>query len=257
MFGFLKKLFGRNKKDPQVTEVKVEEKVHTDRTPEIMTAEEKSETQDVQPSSESLAQENSEQENTDSEKPESEDKSDEAESEIQKQNKDAEDKPEDKPVEDEDDKPEGEPVEDEAEADESETEETEGKKNPGKFVIKRTNNNGYMFNLKSSNGSIVATSGTYKLLNSCKVGINSVITNAPIANVEDQTIDACDFKPKTDPKFEMYLDAKQKFRFRLKARNGEIIAVSQGYTTKQNCIKGIDSVKNNAPISSIVTEEAV
>jgi uncharacterized protein len=43
--------------------------------------------------------------------------------------------------------------------------------------------------------------------------------------------------------FEIYKDKKGEFRFRLKATNGEIIAVGEGYSTKQNCIKGIESVK--------------
>jgi len=39
-----------------------------------------------------------------------------------------------------------------------------------------------------------------------------------------------------NPKFEVYKDAAGEFRFRLKAPNGEIIAVSEGYTTKANCL---------------------
>ncbi len=48
-------------------------------------------------------------------------------------------------------------------------------------------------------------------------------------------------------KFERYNDAADEFRFRLKAANGENILASEGYSTKQNCDKGIDSVKKNAP----------
>ena len=33
-------------------------------------------------------------------------------------------------------------------------------------------------------------------------------------------------------KFELYKDAKGEFRFRLKARNGEIIAVGEAYESK-------------------------
>jgi uncharacterized protein YegP (UPF0339 family) len=48
-------------------------------------------------------------------------------------------------------------------------------------------------------------------------------------------------------KFEVYKDKEDKYRFRLKAANGEIIAAaSQGYSTKQSCLKGIKSVKKNA-----------
>lgn len=45
--------------------------------------------------------------------------------------------------------------------------------------------------------------------------------------------------------FEIYKDQRDEYRFRLKARNGEIILRSEGYTTKANCVKGINSVKTN------------
>lgn len=53
-------------------------------------------------------------------------------------------------------------------------------------------------------------------------------------------------------KFEVYKDAKGEFRFRLKAGNGEIIATSEGYTSKSGCMNGIESVKKNAPEADIV-----
>ena len=46
------------------------------------------------------------------------------------------------------------------------------------------------------------------------------------------------------------------FHFVLKASNGEIIATSQVYTTKDSCKKGIESVKKNAPEAEVVEEEA-
>jgi uncharacterized protein YegP (UPF0339 family) len=55
-----------------------------------------------------------------------------------------------------------------------------------------------------------------------------------------------------DPVFEWYCDKSGKFRFRLKAANGEIIAVSEAYTSKEGCVNGIESVKKNAPIAKIV-----
>jgi uncharacterized protein YegP (UPF0339 family) len=56
--------------------------------------------------------------------------------------------------------------------------------------------------------------------------------------------------------FEWYCDNAGKFRFRLKAANGEIIAVSEAYTSKEACVKGIESVKKNAPIAKIVEAKA-
>lgn len=58
-------------------------------------------------------------------------------------------------------------------------------------------------------------------------------------------------------KFEVYKDAKGEFRFRLKAGNGEVIAVGEGYTSKAGCLNGIESIRKNAPEAKMVdlTEE--
>lgn len=53
-------------------------------------------------------------------------------------------------------------------------------------------------------------------------------------------------------KFEVYKDGKGEYRFRLKASNGEIIAVGEGYKTKQGCLNGIESIKKNAPDAEII-----
>ena len=54
------------------------------------------------------------------------------------------------------------------------------------------------------------------------------------------------------PKFEIFIDKKGEYRFRLKAPNGEIKATSEGYSTKHECIDGIESVRENALIAKIV-----
>lgn len=48
-------------------------------------------------------------------------------------------------------------------------------------------------------------------------------------------------------KFEYFKDKTGKYRFRLIAGNGEIIAVSEAYNTEEACKNGIESVKKNAP----------
>lgn len=53
-------------------------------------------------------------------------------------------------------------------------------------------------------------------------------------------------------KFEVYQDSAGGFRFRLKASNGQVIAVSQGYKSKESCMKGIESVRNNAPNAEVL-----
>jgi len=55
-----------------------------------------------------------------------------------------------------------------------------------------------------------------------------------------------------EPVFEWYIDKKGKYRFRLKAANGEVIATSEGYSSKDGCVGGIESVKKNAPIAKVV-----
>jgi uncharacterized protein YegP (UPF0339 family) len=57
------------------------------------------------------------------------------------------------------------------------------------------------------------------------------------------------------PKFEVYLTEMGSYHFRLRARNGQIIAVSQSYKSKEGCLKGIKSVKLNASGARIVILE--
>lgn len=42
-------------------------------------------------------------------------------------------------------------------------------------------------------------------------------------------------------KFEYFTDKSGKFRFRLKAANGQIIAASEAYNSKDACMNGIES----------------
>ena len=118
----------------------------------------------------------------------------------------------------------------------------------GKFVIKN-GRTGYSFNLVANNGQVIATSEVYSDIDNCENGIKSVKKNAPIAKVEDQTV--AGYKEVTNPKFEVYKDKKGEFRFRLKARNGEIIAVGEGNTAKASCLNGFESVQKNAPDATV------
>ena len=56
---------------------------------------------------------------------------------------------------------------------------------------------------------------------------------------------------KVAAKFEINKDMAGEFRFKLVAVNGETIEVSEGYTTKENALTGIDSVRLNAPAAVI------
>ena len=119
----------------------------------------------------------------------------------------------------------------------------------GKFVIKHTST-GVKFDLKAGNGEVIATSEVYTTMDACKNGIASVQKNAPKANIEDQTVEG--FATEKNPKFEIYEDKAGEYRFRLKATNGQIIAVGEGYNAKSGCLNGVESVKKNAPDAEIV-----
>ena len=103
---------------------------------------------------------------------------------------------------------------------------------------------GVKFDLKAANGQTILTSEVYDTAAACRRGIASVRKNAPTAKVEDQTEEG--FRVLTNPKFELYQDRAGEYRFRLKARNGQIIAVSDGYDRKEGCRSGIESVRLNA-----------
>ena len=122
----------------------------------------------------------------------------------------------------------------------------------GKFVIKKTAT-GIKFDLKAGNGEVIATSEVYNSEAACLNGIASVQKNAPSAAVEDQTVEG--YAVEKHPKFEMYTDKAGEYRFRLKAANGQIIAVGEGYKAKAGCMNGIESVKKNAADSQIAEEE--
>ncbi len=56
-------------------------------------------------------------------------------------------------------------------------------------------------------------------------------------------------------KFEIYRDRSGEYRFRLKAANGQTIAIGQGYSSKASCMKGIASIRKNAPDAQIIELE--
>ncbi len=53
-------------------------------------------------------------------------------------------------------------------------------------------------------------------------------------------------------KFEVYKDRAGKYRWRLRATNGEIIASSEGYSSKAACLGGIAAVKRVAGKAKVV-----
>lgn len=57
-----------------------------------------------------------------------------------------------------------------------------------KFVLKRGSSGKFHFNLLASNGQVIATSETYESKSAALNGIDSVKKNAPIAELDDQSV---------------------------------------------------------------------
>jgi uncharacterized protein YegP (UPF0339 family) len=88
----------------------------------------------------------------------------------------------------------------------------------------------YRWRLKATNGQIIATSGQgYSDKRDCKSAIDRIKKDAA-----------------TKLTFETYQDAEKKYRWRLKATNGQIIATSQGYKDKRDCENSINVIKKGA-----------
>ena len=105
-----------------------------------------------------------------------------------------------------------------------------------KFVIKKSSDGQFRFNLKAGNGETILTSELYKAKASALNGIASVKKNAPL-----------------DQRYERKMDKAGHPRFNLKAANGEIIGASESYSSESSREGGIDSVKASAP--GAVTED--
>jgi hypothetical protein len=105
---------------------------------------------------------------------------------------------------------------------------------PGKFVIKKSKDDQFYFNLKAANGEIILTSETYRAKAGATGGIESVQTNAP-----------------DDDRYERNNPKEGQHYFVLKAANRQTIGRSEMYTTSAAMEKGIASVKNTAPDAAV------
>jgi len=118
----------------------------------------------------------------------------------------------------------------------------------------------FRFHLKAANGQIIAVSQSYGTTESALKGIDSIKKNAPIAKIADFTTGGN--MPESSygtgivqgTVFEIQFNAPDRYRFHLKAANGQIIAVSQSYLSKQSAQNGIESVKKNAPMAKIIDQ---
>ncbi|MGV8110958.1 MAG: YegP family protein [Clostridia bacterium] len=105
----------------------------------------------------------------------------------------------------------------------------------GKFEVYKDKAGEFRFRLKAGNNQIILTGEGYKSKSGCTKGIESVRKNAG-----------------NDSRFAVNQDKNGKFRFTLKAANGEVIGQSQSYASEMSCKKGIASVQKNSVDSQII-----
>lgn len=139
-------------------------------------------------------------------------------------------------------------------ADEQVLQEGEGKTH-GKYVIKKTDKGNFVFKLYSSNYRVVAIGAqAYTTLGAAKIGVQSVINNAEIAPVENQTLK--NYETLKFPKWEIYLDKKGEYRLRLFATNGNLIATTNdGYADISGAKNGIAAVARASKGCAIVRND--
>jgi len=112
---------------------------------------------------------------------------------------------------------------------------------PGRFEVYKDVAGKFRFRLNAENNGIVAASEAYEHHASCIKGVRSVQKNCN-AEIEDMTTED---KRISNPKYQVFCDENGKFRFHLNASNGEIIAQSEGYETKEGCMNGIEAFRNS------------
>ena len=120
----------------------------------------------------------------------------------------------------------------------------------GRFDIRKAKDGRYFFSLYASNGLVIAYSQMYSSLGAVNNGIKSVIANMDKSEIEDTTLKKVTTLP--CPKWEIYIDKADEYRFRLYAINGQCVChSSHGYSSKSGCKGGIDSIRRFAKDAKI------
>ena len=115
----------------------------------------------------------------------------------------------------------------------------------GRFDIKKAKDGRYFFSLYASNGAVIAYSQMYSSLSAVNTGMKSIIKNMDKAGIEDTSLKKTVALP--CPKWEIYIDKANEYRFRLYAINGQCVChSSHGYASKSGCKGGIESIKRFA-----------
>ena len=104
----------------------------------------------------------------------------------------------------------------------------------GHYEIKKAKNGQYYFNLKASNGEIILSSEMYASKASAENGITSVQSNSP-----------------HESQYELKHNKKNEPYFVLKAKNHQVIGISESYSSEAAAKNGIASVTKNGPTTTI------
>ena len=122
-----------------------------------------------------------------------------------------------------------------------------------KYQVYRDVAGKFRFRLRAENNQIVAVSEAYESHAGVLNGVKSVQSNCG-SGIEDMTIEGTRI---TNPKYQVFYDKSCGYRFHLNAKNGEIIAVSEGYETKDGCMNGIKAVQAscNAEIEDLTVKK--
>ncbi len=107
------------------------------------------------------------------------------------------------------------------------------------FVVKEASNEQPFFILKAKNGQEIGRSELYSSKANVEKGIASVMKNAPISEVEDLTAEDA---PNRNAEFELFTGNSGDIFFRMRAKNGQILFTSQGYSSKRSAQNGIDAI---------------
>lgn len=101
-----------------------------------------------------------------------------------------------------------------------------------KYEIKKAKDGQFFFNLKAANGQIILSSEMYKSKSGAQKGIHSVQKNSA-----------------SNDRYEEKTSSSSKSFFVLKAKNNQVIAQSQLYSSASGVKKGIESAKKNGPVA--------
>jgi uncharacterized protein YegP (UPF0339 family) len=101
---------------------------------------------------------------------------------------------------------------------------------PAQFVLRKTANDRFHFNLTAENNKVILTSQTYASKSGAENGIASVRDNAA-----------------DDARYQRLTSKDGKFYFNLQAANNKVIGNSEMYTTQGARDNGIEAVKRVGP----------